>query len=950
MSSYVENVMAECSMPLEISLDDFTIIASETNEDVFGALLNLRTKNKIFDYLNSPRVTTRDLKELVEDLLASFNKESKTISHFTQKAQYVMLIKKGFTLSIPQVKVSVKENVTASKQDNVGAPVSKKEKQEDNVPLTKMDLQRLYETLKKSAKCKIIDDGAIQVSDSPIVVDRLPIGVQDDFCLESEDYSLYFGAAALIGLDGENGEVVASGHLEKDADDEIHLIFAADDIDYDFFRSHTQCQVLLFSQEAAAVLNQRPLNPDNVPEAYLVTCYVYFQEMEKTDRTLCIDFGTSNTTAGSYGILSDDDNIEIVKFIDKSNGAMAERRMVPTIVYVQKIEDKKVTYLFGYEALQKVREKDYCTTASVFYEIKRWINDLDSEEEIYDEQGRRGKVPHKEIIKAYLDFVIHTAEEKFFKKKFERIHFTAPVKLKDSFINAMKGLFNGEYTVLRSSSSLDEGIAIIYQFIANKLNNMESGKGLPIMISDCGGGTTDLARCDYTIYQDGAAGSCPRLEIKTGFENGDSNFGGNNLTFRILQMLKIKMAYHQAHQKDISMKELIMDENAILNLIDEERKAGWEKIYQKVENDYAKAEKLIPTRFAEERMRTDKLYVKRNFYYLWQMAEAYKKSFYQTQKDRVSLDFDDEKDLEVGIGTQNMYYLYWRNEKGKLEKKEKPLEGLRITITDIERLLYADIYYLWTRVLPVDDLEKETYNFNYRLSGQSCKIDLFAQLLKEFIPGRCLRSKGDKKGDDEQLKLDCLEGSIRYNMDKDEGRFEPVIQSLTPKLLYDLMLVRKDAAHPQAEDIPLLHRNDDGSIGLNVAFFPTTASRSLFQVRKREEPDEIVNSFDFAFNRSDTKDITYDGLFSLIKGDVCDDYYDAIESALRSQLGRTATDSEKHEEYGIFAVPAKDGYGVYLFQVKSMNNQGIQKLYLQKGPCYYSFESDSLMTFFDGKR
>ena len=121
-------------------------------------------------------------------------------------------------------------------------------------------------------------------------------------------------------------------------------------------------------------------------------------------------------------------------------------------------------------------------------------------------------------------------------------------------------------------------------------------------------------------------------------------------------------------------------------------------------------------------------------------------------------------------------------------------------------------------------------------------------------------------------------------------------------------------------------------------------------MRKREEPDEIVNSFDFAFNRSDAKDITYDDLFSLIKGDVCDDYYEAIESTLRRQLGRTATDSEKHEEYGIFAVPAKDGYGVYLFQVRRINDQGIQELRLQKGPCYYGFESDSLMTFFDGKR
>ena len=939
MSTLIENIMTECAMPLELSLADFTKQASETNEDVFGVLLSKRTKGEILDYLRSNNVTLRDLRELVEDLLGSLHKPSNDIKLVRNKVAMISLIDQGFTFSLPQVKVATHK-----------AAAKKEEKQERTVPLSKMDLQRLYETLQKSPKCKLIDDGTIQISDSPQLVERLPIGIQDDFCLESEDYSFYFGAAALIGLDGEKGEVVAAGHLERDAEGEIHFIFAAEDMDYDFFRSHTQCQALLFPEEAAAALQQKTLNPDKVPEAYLVTCYVYFQEMEKTERTLCIDFGTSNTTIGSYGVKSDDDSIEIVTFIDKSSGHPVERKMVPTIVYVKKIGDHQVTYLFGYEALQAVKEKDYCTTASVFYEIKRWINDLDSEEEIYDEQGRRGKVQHKEIIKAYLDFVIHTAEEKFFKKKFERIHFTAPVKLKNSFIEAMKKLFKGEYTILQRDSSLDEGIAIVYQFIANKLNNMESGQGLPIMISDCGGGTTDLARCDYTISQEGTVGTCPRLEIKTSFENGDSNFGGNNLTFRILQMLKIKMLYHQVQQKDISMKELIMDENSILNLIDEEQKKGWEKIYQKVEEDYTEAEKLIPTRFAEERMRTDKLYVKRNFYYLWQMAEAYKKSFYQTQKDRVDLDFDDEKDLEVGIGTQDMYYLYWRNEKGKLEKKEKPLEGLRITITDIERLLYADIYYLWTRVLPVEELKKETYDFNYRLSGQSCKIDLFAQLLKEFIPGYCLRSKGDKKGGDEQLKLDCLEGSIRYNMDKDEGRFEPVIHSATPKLLYDLLLVRKDAAHPQAEDIPLLHRHDDGRIEVKVQSFPTTASRSLFQVRKRDEADEVVNSFDFVFNRKGAPDITYNDLFFKIKEKVSPDYYKDIENDLRRQLGRTYEDQKKHEEYAIFAVPAEEGYGVYLFQLKIINVQGSQKLHLQQEPSYYSFESDSLMTFFDGKR
>ena len=49
MSNYVETVMAECSMPLEISLDKFKIMAAGTNEDVFGALWDRRTKNEIIE-------------------------------------------------------------------------------------------------------------------------------------------------------------------------------------------------------------------------------------------------------------------------------------------------------------------------------------------------------------------------------------------------------------------------------------------------------------------------------------------------------------------------------------------------------------------------------------------------------------------------------------------------------------------------------------------------------------------------------------------------------------------------------------------------------------------------------------------------------------------------------------------------------------------------------------
>lgn len=83
---------------------------------------------------------------------------------------------------------------------------------------------------------------------------------------------------------------------------------------------------------------------------------------------------------------------------------------------------------------------------------------------------------------------------------------------------------------------------------------------------------------------------------------------------------------------------------------------------------------------------------------------------------------------------------------------------------------------------------------------------------------------------------------------------------------------------------------------------------------------------------------------------ISEDYYEEIVKALRSQLGCSRQDLERHEAYYVFAVPSKEGYGVYLFQVKCINEPNSQELYLQKDPCYYSFESDSLMTFFDGKR
>ena len=152
-------IMQECSMPFEMPLGDFVSQALETNEDAFGALMKKRTKADILTYLESNSVTLSDLKELLEDILERLNKPHELIKDVNQKSGAISLIENGIDLIPPQVKIAKEEGQETE------------EAQENLVPLTKMDLQRLYETLQNSSKWKLVDDGSIQISDSPQIVE-----------------------------------------------------------------------------------------------------------------------------------------------------------------------------------------------------------------------------------------------------------------------------------------------------------------------------------------------------------------------------------------------------------------------------------------------------------------------------------------------------------------------------------------------------------------------------------------------------------------------------------------------------------------------------------------------------------------------------------------------------------------------------------------------------------
>lgn len=88
---------------------------------------------------------------------------------------------------------------------------------------------------------------------------------------------------------------------------------------------------------------------------------------------------------------------------------------------------------------------------------------------------------------------------------------------------------------------------------------------------------------------------------------------------------------------------------------------------------------------------------KRNYYYLWQMAEAIKVEFHRIN-DLVAIDFNKEEDRYIYAKNVEQYYLYVNNGQ-KLEQYNNPMKDIEITIKEVRMVLFSDIYILLSSLL-----------------------------------------------------------------------------------------------------------------------------------------------------------------------------------------------------------------------------------------------------------
>lgn len=535
--------------------------------------------------------------------------------------------------------------------------------------------------------------------------------------------------------------------------------------------------------------SEQDLPPTNLHYYKVPVADLEIRELEKTRAVLAMDFGTSFTTAGAYlepdyvsSPCSNDilngriklNEINFVRFMEGKNNTEQGIELLPTVVSIVDCSNPEdIKYRFGYEALNCMKKHDYNYNASVFHAIKRWVNNYTKLEEVVDEQGYVANVPRSDILKAYLIHVIKTAEHQF-KCRFQNLHISSPVKLKQQFLDMFKDILS-DYTI-ETDNALDEGIAVLYNTIADQIekNSFNDGEEYKALIIDCGGGTTDLSSCRFKI-EDGRISY--KIDIHTTYENGDINFGGNNITYRIMQFVKIVFADYYTKHKNIQDIDSLIDIPSadIFRYVDE---FGVEKVYERLEERYLEAERIIPTRFRdyENRSRDEYQMVRNNFYFLWEISESMKKEFFHKTgilRNRFNSQNIKQQESDLKITALDKWCLSIMDNGSLANVCDFP--DVVFNIKEISKLINADIYEIVRKFLEEFYLERKLQEYSIiKLTGQSCRIDAFKDALKEFVPGKSIEFR-QKANDNENvldLKLSCLKGVLRYLNSKNVGYIE----------------------------------------------------------------------------------------------------------------------------------------------------------------------------------
>jgi len=692
------------------------------------------------------------------------------------------------------------------------------------------------------------------------------------------------------------------------------------------------CRLLYLKQEDSEYLfgvynnSTTSKRPINYYEVSLPNIDV--NELKVSRETLAIDFGTSNTTAGIYlsSVAKNDfsqhdilngrlkmNDINYVMFKNVASENEEWTPLLPTIVGVQNCANPdNIKLQFGYEVVQHDNLTGGNDLSTTFYEIKRWVNSFDDAVEIGDSNGNISSMKKGQIIGAYIKYVIDHAKQQF-KCDFTHLHISSPVKLKKQFIQMFKDVL-GNYT-FEEEYALDEGVSVLYNTIASQISKgtFDDGKKHKALIIDCGGGTTDLSSCTFSIKENRIN---YEINVNTTYENGDTNFGGNNLTYRTMQYLKILITEGSLSKNQKPIYEQVMEVliGDVYRYLDEHGKSA---LYDTLDKKYDACESFLPTKYSQYLNKSNELYmrVRANYHTLWRLANEVKQRFFQ-----------DTSLMQMDLSTEKLYALQSLKlsvDQGKGLSYIYQLPPVKISKPEISGLIKGDIYDIIKKFLEEHYLDDALQDFSIiKMTGQSCRIDLFADSIKEFIPGRKIEFR-QKETHMLDLKLSCLNGVLKYLHAKKTGIVHAIIENSTPITPYSVFAY----THKQ-EPLTLLSSSDvltqySGYISKYLA----TEEVSFYLT---DVTGELQTTYLYINDSSSFSSTTYDYL----------------KETYSEYINQADFDNIRMNELRLFVYATADAWGFNVVPVTRVDND----VYLGETQ-YFPFENEQWeLNFFDGEK
>jgi len=797
----------------------------------------------------------------------------------------------------------------------------------------------IKEVLKKEVSSNVTD-----YSGKIIIYENLSIEIYDDYELKI-DGEIEEGNVILTDDDFNICTVL---NIKKVKVNNIYKYFLVKGKDVEAREGKSKFYNLLFFKEKESELLYdiyEGVNSDidkKIEYSKVPVLRYELKQLEETSMPLAIDFGTSNTTAGIYidkevfnGLnenlikerkyeLYEDDKLKLVKLLDTTKKDYVLSPLIPSIVGVKYINenDDEIKYIFGYDAMAASKKRYVDDSLTVFYDIKRWISDFEKSEKVIDIHGKTTFIKRKHIIKAYLEYVISLANQRF-KCKFKNIYISCPIKQKYKFHKLFKEVLS-DYNV-ESENMLEESVGVLYNTISDLIdrNKYVHGEEYKALIIDCGGGTTDLSGATFNIRNSRIS---YKINIETSYENGDTDFGGNNITFRILQFLKILMADALVKNNYVEIKKALIDELKI-DIFRSIDKHGIKDLYETLDREYEKAEDIIPTKFKSYETRNKEYYckVRNNYYFLFNLAEEVKKIFFERPElIKINLVPEKVKSNVVETDEESEFIIFdkWKlsYKLGDSLKIVKQAPNLIVTTYEINSLIKGDVYGIIKKFLEKLYENDELYDYSLiKLTGQSCKVDIFKDALKEFIPGRIIEINKSKKDSEEDydLKLSCLKGTLKYLHSKNFGYADIQIENHTAALPYTIT-----AFMHSGEEITLIKSNE-----INRGFVSRFMDRILLKLYLKDSNNNVKYEYDYKFN-NDELEIT--------------NAKNIIEKY--PHIKQHETDNIENNEMKFFVWSKKEFWGFYVLAILRQDHE----LYIGKEKFFY-FENDKWeKNFFDG--